>query len=83
MLPLSKMIGAIVTSLSAVRGHATTRIDPTHLEVYHRTAFSTVTALAFLTRFYRLSHPSEVVFDEAHILRVGMDQITLSSTVSR
>ncbi|MCJ1437069.1 hypothetical protein MMC27_006454 [Xylographa pallens] len=36
---------------------------------WHKIALFTITALAFLTRFCGLSYPSEVVFDEAHIMR--------------
>lgn len=36
----------------------------------HAATFSIVTALAFLTRFYKLSHPNEVVFDEVHFGKV-------------
>ena len=31
-----------------------------------RIALGIVTALAFFTRFYKLHHPDEVVFDEVH-----------------
>jgi hypothetical protein len=31
-----------------------------------RIALAIVTALAFFTRFYKLHHPDEVVFDEVH-----------------
>jgi len=30
-----------------------------------------ITALAFLTRFWGISHPNEVVFDEVHFGKVG------------
>lgn len=30
-----------------------------------------ITALAFLTRFWGISHPDEVVFDEVHFGKVG------------
>ncbi|KAK4188367.1 Dolichyl-phosphate-mannose-protein mannosyltransferase-domain-containing protein [Podospora australis] len=32
----------------------------------HKIAFSLITILAFLTRFWGISHPNEVVFDEVH-----------------
>jgi len=31
-----------------------------------RIALGVITALAFFTRFYKLDHPNEVVFDEVH-----------------
>src|SRR5690242_8595519 len=33
--------------------------------------FAIITALAFLTRFWGISHPKEVVFDEVHFGKVG------------
>ncbi|KAI0400530.1 glycosyltransferase family 39 protein [Xylaria palmicola] len=35
-------------------------------ETSYRIAFTVITALAFLTRFWGISHPNEVVFDEVH-----------------
>ncbi|KAI1286583.1 glycosyltransferase family 39 protein [Xylaria venustula] len=35
-------------------------------ELSYRLAFTAITALAFLTRFWGISHPNEVVFDEVH-----------------
>ncbi|KAI0516692.1 glycosyltransferase family 39 protein [Xylaria bambusicola] len=35
-------------------------------ELSYRIAFAAITALAFLTRFWGISHPNEVVFDEVH-----------------
>ncbi|GAP87382.1 putative glycosyltransferase family 39 protein [Rosellinia necatrix] len=35
-------------------------------ELSYRIAFSIITGLAFLTRFWGISHPNEVVFDEVH-----------------
>lgn len=37
----------------------------------YRIALIIVTALAFITRFYKISHPAEVVFDEVHFGKVG------------
>ena len=42
----------------------------------HKIALSIITALAFFTRFCGLSYPSEIVFDEAHIMRVNILLIT-------
>jgi len=57
-----------------------------------RIALAIVTALAFFTRFYKLNHPDEVVFDEVHfgkfasyvcpLLRVkAIDGVVLATTV--
>ncbi|KAK5624354.1 hypothetical protein RRF57_000071 [Xylaria bambusicola] len=35
-------------------------------DLSYRIAFTAITALAFLTRFWGISHPNEVVFDEVH-----------------
>ncbi len=37
----------------------------------YRVAISVITLLAFLTRFWGISHPNEVVFDEVHFGKVG------------
>lgn len=36
----------------------------------YKVTFAFVTALAFLTRFWGISHPNEVVFDEVHFGKV-------------
>jgi len=36
----------------------------------YRIALSIITVLAFLTRFWGISHPNEVVFDEVHFGKV-------------
>lgn len=36
----------------------------------YRLAVAILTALAFITRFYKISYPSEVVFDEVHFGKV-------------
>lgn len=40
-------------------------------EVDHWITFSIVTILGFVTRFWGISHPNEVVFDEVHFGKVG------------
>jgi dolichyl-phosphate-mannose-protein mannosyltransferase len=40
-------------------------------ELSYRIAFTVITALAFLTRFWGISHPNEVVFDEVHFGKVS------------
>lgn len=37
----------------------------------HKIAFTILTALGFLTRFWGISHPDQVVFDEVHFGKVG------------
>jgi dolichyl-phosphate-mannose-protein mannosyltransferase len=36
----------------------------------YKAVFVVITALAFLTRFWGISHPNEVVFDEVHFGKV-------------
>ena len=36
----------------------------------YRIALTVITALAFVTRFWGISHPNEVVFDEVHFGKV-------------
>ena len=52
---------------------------PSNYHQAHLTSFSIVTVLAFLTRFIGLAHPSETVYDEAHIIRVSMSIQSLES----
>lgn len=37
----------------------------------YKLAFVVITVLAFITRFWGISHPNEVVFDEVHFGKVG------------
>jgi dolichyl-phosphate-mannose-protein mannosyltransferase len=37
-----------------------------------KAVFVVITALAFLTRFWGISHPNEVVFDEVHFGKVHL-----------
>ncbi|MCJ1377765.1 hypothetical protein MMC17_000861 [Xylographa soralifera] len=60
---------AVVATTDTAEPHRITTVHPVPYETHHKTALSTITVLAFLTRFCGLSHPSEVVFDEAHIMR--------------
>lgn len=39
-------------------------------ELDHKIALSIITILAFVTRFWGISHPNEVVFDEVHFGKV-------------
>ncbi|QPG99538.1 hypothetical protein C2857_002015 [Epichloe festucae Fl1] len=45
---------------------ATAQKNGTTCECDHWVAFSLTTVLAFVTRFWGISHPNEVVFDEVH-----------------
>jgi len=36
----------------------------------YKLAFGVITILAFITRFYGISHPNQVVFDEVHFGKV-------------
>lgn len=36
----------------------------------YRLAMAILTALAFITRFYKISYPGEVIFDEVHFGKV-------------
>ncbi len=38
----------------------------------YRIALSIITILAFITRFWGISHPNEVVFDEVHFGKVNL-----------
>lgn len=38
----------------------------------YKIVFTVITALAFLTRFWGISHPNEVVFDEVHFGKVRL-----------
>jgi len=38
----------------------------------YRIAISAITVLAFITRFWGISHPNEVVFDEVHFGKVTL-----------
>ncbi|CAI4216280.1 unnamed protein product [Parascedosporium putredinis] len=45
---------------------AAANAKPVVSENNFRIAFAVITALAFVTRFWGISHPNEVVFDEVH-----------------
>lgn len=38
-------------------------------------ALTVITVLAFITRFYKISHPAEVVFDEVHFGKVSSSSL--------
>ena len=45
---------------------------PAGSELDYKVAFAVITALAFLTRFWGISHPDQVVFDEVHFGKVAI-----------
>lgn len=55
----------------------------------YKLAFAVITGLAFLTRFWGISHPDQVVFDEVHFgkvsrhcLRIGVLVVRMGADVS-
>jgi dolichyl-phosphate-mannose-protein mannosyltransferase len=50
---------------------ATVKPSNTGSERDHKIAFTLITIMAFVTRFWGISHPNEVVFDEVHFGKVG------------
>jgi dolichyl-phosphate-mannose-protein mannosyltransferase len=44
--------------------------EPSPVEWDYRIALSIITFAAFVTRFWGISHPNEVVFDEVHFGKV-------------
>jgi dolichyl-phosphate-mannose-protein mannosyltransferase len=40
-------------------------------ELDYKIALAIITVLAFISRFWGISHPNEVVFDEVHFGKVG------------
>ena len=49
---------------------AATKKNAAPSELDHKIALFFMTALAFITRFWGISHPNEVVFDEVHFGKV-------------
>lgn len=43
----------------------------------YKLAFSIITVLAFITRFWGISHPDQVVFDEVHFGKVNFRDVPL------
>jgi dolichyl-phosphate-mannose-protein mannosyltransferase len=56
-------------ALSSAKKHVQ---ETARSEVDYKISFVIVTILAFLTRFWGISHPNEVVFDEVHFGKVGL-----------
>ncbi len=49
---------------------ASSALPPAGSERDYKVVMVVITALAFLTRFWGISHPNEVVFDEVHFGKV-------------
>lgn len=49
----------------------TTGKETVQKEWDHKITFTVLTILAFLTRFWGISHPDQVVFDEVHFGKVS------------
>lgn len=61
--PAEKINGA----LSRAHSEATAKIGK---EWDYKAAFAVITVLAFVTRFWGITHPDQVVFDEVHFGKV-------------
>lgn len=59
----------VVENVSKVKAKA--RGKGSGSEWDYRIAFTITTALAFISRFWGISHPNEVVFDEVHFGKVS------------
>ena len=53
----------------------TTGKETVQKEWDHKITFTILTILAFLTRFWGISHPDQVVFDEVHFGKVSADNM--------
>jgi len=49
----------------------------------YKLALAVITVLAFVTRFWGISHPNQVVFDEVHFGKVGIEQRRRRSILER
>lgn len=47
-------------------------------EWQYKVALAVITVLAFATRFYGISHPNQVVFDEVHFGKVSLSSRLVS-----
>jgi dolichyl-phosphate-mannose-protein mannosyltransferase len=57
-------------------------VQKTGVEWDYRIALSIITLLAFITRFWGISHPNEVVFDEVHFGKVQTLEIKPSPEIT-
>jgi dolichyl-phosphate-mannose-protein mannosyltransferase len=46
----------------------------------YKLALGIITVLSFITRFWGISHPNEVVFDEVHFGKVGKTPFRMATT---
>lgn len=60
------MPSEVSSSVPTVQG-----VTPKRSEWDYRLAMTVLTVLAFITRFYKISYPNEVVFDEVHFGKVS------------
>ena len=56
-----------VRELDTLRENLNSAVTP---QWDYRLSFAIITALAFVTRFWGIGHPNEVVFDEVHFGKV-------------
>ena len=64
---------ATAAAAAAAAAAASTRVArKAPSERGYKLAMVILTLLAFVTRFYRISHPAQVVFDEVHFGKVWM-----------
>lgn len=56
----------------ASMGRGKTEAKTGSSEPVYWATFATITVLAFVTRFWGISHPNEVVFDEVHFGKVRL-----------
>jgi dolichyl-phosphate-mannose-protein mannosyltransferase len=59
-----KVLDQLVATQEAVKKSATTEWD-------YKLALVVITTLAFITRFWGINHPDQVVFDEVHFGKVS------------
>jgi dolichyl-phosphate-mannose-protein mannosyltransferase len=52
-------------------GKSKSRISRLRSDLDYKFALGVITALAFVSRFWGISHPAEVVFDEVHFGKVS------------
>jgi dolichyl-phosphate-mannose-protein mannosyltransferase len=74
----SKKKDALATGIAPIRDEQLDELVKANLlkrgagpEWDYRIALAIITILAFITRFWGISHPNEVVFDEVHFGKVG------------
>lgn len=65
--------GSVVTEEKIDQLKAITK-DAARRDWDYKLAFGIITGLAFLTRFWGISHPDQVVFDEVHFGKVSLSE---------